>query len=208
MALDLEDQEQLDEFKVWWDKNGKQTVALVLAALLAYVVWQGYQYSQHKNAVEASDIYQNMLQLDAEKVDLVKAEATKLMDSYSSTPYAGRAAVFLAKSNFAAEDAKSAKFQLEWAIANAQETSVKAVASLQLATLLFGEEAFANAEKILSADIDQGYLGLKNGLLGDIYVAQGKTSEAKKAYENALTYLDTEGRLRLFTQQKLDALGN
>ena len=85
---------------------------------------------------------------------------------------------------------------------------VKAVASLQLATLHLDAKDYTNAEKVLSAKLDQGYMGLKNALLGDVYVAQGKAAEAKKAYENALTYLDKEGRLRLFTQQKLDSLGS
>lgn len=208
MALDLEDQEQLDEFKVWWDKNGKLAINLVLLALVAYASWQGYQYFQHQKAVEASDIYQKLVQLDPEKVDLVKTEATKLMDDYAGTPYAGRAAILLAKNNFATQDTKNAKTQLEWAIAHAQESAVKAIASLQLATLLLGEKDYAGAESILSAGIDQGYAGLKDDLQGDIYMAQGKTAEAKQAYESALVNLDGEGRLHLFTKQKLDSLGS
>jgi predicted negative regulator of RcsB-dependent stress response len=208
MALDLDDQEQLDEFKAWWNKYGKLTINIVLLALVAYASWQGYQYFKHKKAVEASDIYQKLVQLDPAKVDLVKLEATKLTTEYASTPYAGRAAILLAKSNFKAEDIKGAKSQLEWAVANAQESSVKAIASLELATLLFNEKDYAGAEKVLSANIDQGYAGLKDSLQGDVYKAQGKTAEAKKAYENALTSLDAEGRLYLFTQQKLDALGS
>ena len=34
MAYDLEEQEQLDEFKVWWKKYGKLAINLVLAALV------------------------------------------------------------------------------------------------------------------------------------------------------------------------------
>lgn len=208
MALDLEDQEQLDEFKEWWDKNGKRLISLVLLALVAYASWQGYQYFQHKKSAEASDIYQGLVQLDPEKAESLKSDAAKLMDDYSGTPYAGRAAVLLAKSNFSAQNTDSAKTQLEWAIAHAQETSVQAIASLQLATLLLDEKDYAGAEKILSADIDQGYAGLKDDLQGDVYLAQGKAAEAKQAYESALMNLDSEGRLHLFTQQKLDALGS
>lgn len=208
MALDLEDQEQLDEFKVWWNKNGKLTITLILAALLAYAGWQAYQYMQHEKGVEASDLYQQMLHLDASKLDLIKESATKLMDGYKGTPYAGRAAVFLAKNHFAANDIESAKSQLEWAVVNAQETPVKAIASLELATLHLDAKDYANAEKALPDNIDPGYIGLKENLLGDIYLAQGKATEAKAAYKNALTHLDKEGRLHLFTQQKLDSLGS
>ncbi len=208
MALDLEDQEQLDEFKVWWGKYGKLTINVVLALVLAYAAWQGYQYMQHKKAVEASDLYQKLLQLDSKKADLVKSEGAKLMNDYASTPYAGRAAVLLAKTSFESDDIKSAKSQLEWAIANAQEDAVKAIARLELATLLLSEKDYAGAEKLLNQEIDPGYAGLKDSLAGDIYIAQGKTTEAKQAYENALTKLDSDGRFYLLTQQKLDALGS
>lgn len=208
MALDLEDQEQMDELKVWWDKNGKLTINLVLLVIVAYASWQGYQYFQHKKAVEASDIYLSLMQLDIAEVDLLEPEAAKLMDNYSGTPYAGRAAILLAKSNFSASDIESAKSQLEWAIANAQESSIQAIASLQLATLLLGEKDYAGAEKVLSTDVDPGYAGLKDNLQGDVYLAQGKVTEAKQAYESALANLDVEGRLHLFTKQKLDSLGS
>lgn len=208
MALDLDDQEQLDEFKAWWTKYGKWTINIVLLAIVAYAAWQGYQYFQHKKAVEASDVYQALVRLDSANVDLVKVEATKLMKEYASTPYAGRAAILLAKSNFQANDVKSAKEQLQWAIANAEESSVKAIASLQMATLLISEKDYTGAEKVLSASLDQGYAGLKDSLQGDIYLAQGKSAEAKRAYESALINLDAEGRLRLYTQQKLDSLGS
>jgi len=208
MALDLEDQEQLDEFKAWWNKNGKLTITLVLSAIIAYAAWQGYEYMQHKKGVEASDLYQSMLQLDVTKMDLVKEKATKLKADYQATPYAGRAAVFLAKGNFATDDLDGAKAELEWAIKNAQEAPIQAVASLQLATLHLEAKDYKGAEQLLAADIDQGYIGLKDALLGDVYLAQGKTDEAKKVYESALANLDAEGALRLMTQQKLDSLGS
>lgn len=208
MALDLEDQEQLDEFKAWWNKNGKLTIGLVLLAVIAYSAWQGYQYFQYKKAVDASDIYQSLIQADPLKGDMIKTDATKLINEFSGTPYAGRAALILAKSNFEAKDTEGAKAQLKWAIANAKESAVKAIASLQLATILLDEKDFSGAEKVLSADIDKGYSGLKDDLQGDVYKAQGKLAEAKQAYERALVNLDTEGRLHLFTQQKLDALGS
>ncbi len=43
---------------------------------------------------------------------------------------------------------------------------------------------------------------------GDILLAQGKQAEAKKAFEKALTGLDSQGRLYQYTKQKLEALGS
>ncbi len=207
MAYDLEEQEQLDEFKAWWKKNGKMFTNLVLAALVAYAAWQAYGYFQNKKAVEASELYQALLVTDLTKTAEIKAQSAKLMDSFSGTPYAGRAAIFAAKANFAADDDKSAKSQLEWAIKNAKESAVKAMAGLQLASVLFEQKDYDGAHKVLEAISDKGYEGLKASLQGDVYLAQGKNTEAKKAFENALNNLDAQGKLHQYTQQKLESLG-
>jgi predicted negative regulator of RcsB-dependent stress response len=208
MALDLDDQEQLDEFKVWWNKYGKLTINLVLAAIVAYAAWQGYQYFTHKKAVEASELYQSLGQLDPSKTEEIKAASSKLIADYAGTPYAGRAAVMQARSQFIAGDVDGAKIQLEWAKANAKETPIKAIASLQLARILLDSKDYAGADKALSGDLDPGYIGLKEDLQGDILLAQGKVEEAKKVYAAALANLDSEGRLYLFTKQKLESLGS
>ena len=207
MAYDLEEQEQLDEFKVWWKKYGKLAINLVLVALIAYAAWQGYQYFQQKKAVEASVLYQALVTTDPTKKAEIQAQSAKLMADYASTPYAGRAAVYAAKNSIAAKDAKNAKTQLEWAIKSAKERATKAIASVQLSGLLFEEKNYDSAIKVLSNDTDKGFSGIKDDLLGDILVAQGKTAEAKKAYQNALTNLDAQGKLHQYTVYKLESLG-
>ena len=207
MAYDLEEQEQLDEFKAWWKKNGSMAINLVLAGLVVYAAWQGYHYYQNKKAVEASELYQALVVTDINKTAEIKTQSAKLMDSFSGTPYAGRAAVFAAKANFSANDDKSAKSQLEWATKNAKESAIKAIASLQLASILFEEKSYDEAQKVLSNISDKGYEGLKANMQGDIFLAQGKQVEAKKAYEIALQSLDAQGKLHQYTRQKLESLG-
>ena len=158
--------------------------------------------------MEASEIYQTLGLLDPSESDTIKDAANKLMTDYIATPYAGRAAVLQARTEFLAGETDESKAKLEWAIANAQETSVKAIASLQLARILLDNKDYAGAEKILSADVDPGYDGLKNDLQGDILLAQGKIDEAKKLYASALNNLESDGRLYLFTKQKLESLGS
>lgn len=207
MALDLEDQEQLDEFKAWWDAYGKLTINVVVLCVAAYAAWQGYQYFQNKKALDASDLYQSMMAIDADKPELVAAEANKLMEEYTSTPYAGRAAVYLAKSEFESKKNTEAKMHLQWAIDQAKESAVQSIASIQLATLLLSEKDYAGAEKALTTATDAGYMGIKESLMGDMYLAQGKQADAKAAYEKAIANLDPQGRLSLYAKQKLEALG-
>ena len=207
MAYDLEEQEQLDEFKAWWKKNGSIATNLVLAALVAYAAWQGYGYFQNKKAVEASALYQTLVVTELTKTAEIKAQSAKLMEDFSGTPYAGRAAVFAAKANFAAQNSKSAKSQLEWATKNAKESAIKAIASLQLAGILYEEKSYDEANKVLAGITDKGYEGLKANMQGDVLLAQGKQAEAKKAYQAALEGLDVQGKMHQYTQQKLDSLG-
>lgn len=207
MAYDLEEQEQLDEFKAWWKKHGKLVTNSILIVFIAYVAWQGYHYYQGKKALEASALYQTLVTTDANKSADIQAQAKKLTSDYAGTPYAGRAAVYAAKSNIVANDYKNAKTQLEWAAKHAKENTTKAMAGLQLAGILFEEKNYDEALKMLSNDSDKGFAGLKEDLKGDIYLAQGKKADAKKAYEAALTELDPQGRLQQFTRQKLESLG-
>ncbi|HEY0841626.1 tetratricopeptide repeat protein [Methylotenera sp.] len=207
MAYDLEEQEQLDELKAWWKTYGKLVSNLVIGLLVAYAAYQGWTYYQTKQAVNASTEYQALQVVDANDTKSIQAKAAVLMEKYSATPYAGRAAVLAAKANYEAKDTKSAKAQLEWAISNAKETSVSAIASLQLANILAEENNFDAALKVLEAKHDAGFDGLFLDLKGDVLLGLGKRDEAKAAYELALTKLDAQGRYRHLTQQKIDSLG-
>lgn len=207
MAYDLEEQEQLDEFKAWWKKNGQLCTAAVVALILAYVAYQGWHYYQAKKSVEASTLYQALLVTDQKDLKTIQEKSASLMEGYASTPYAGRAALYVAKLNYQSKDTKSAKAKLEWAINNAQETTSSAMASLQLANILAEEKDYEGALKILDAKHDSGFDGLFWDLKGDVLANLGKKSDAKSAYERALTKLDPLGKYHLITQQKLESLG-
>lgn len=207
MAYDLEEQEQLDEFKAWWAKNGRMVSSIVLIGVLAYAGWQGYHYWISKKSTEASNIYQALVTTEPSKLDAIKTQAAQLKADYSVTPYAGRAAVYLAKAQYSAKDLEGATKQLNWAIEHAKESSVKAIAGLQLAGIQYENKEYAAAKKTLESVQDQGYLGLKDNLMGDVLLAEGKTEDAKKAYVDALKYLDPQGRLFQLTKQKLESLG-
>jgi predicted negative regulator of RcsB-dependent stress response len=207
MAYDLEEQEQIDELKAWWKQNGKMLSALVIGVLVAYSAYQGWHYYQNKQAVEASTQYQELATTDEKDLKSIQAKSATLMEGFAGTPYAGRAALFAAKANYQAAEIKSAKAQLNWAIKNAKETSVSALASLQLANILAEEKDFEGALKLLNAPHDAGFDGLFADLKGDVLLSLGKREEAKVAYQEALAKLESHGKYRVLTQQKLESLG-
>lgn len=207
MAYDLEEQEQIDAFKAWWKANGNKILTVLGVALACLVAFQGWQSYRNSQTVEASAQYQQLIQADPKDLKAIQAISSQLMENYAATPYAGRAALMAAKANYLANDAKSAKAQLEWAMKNAEEEQVQALARLQLAALQYGEKNYDAAMETLSGKTDGGFVGLYADLRGDVLAAQGKTEEAKAAYKEALTKLDAQGRYRTYTQHKLEALG-
>ena len=207
MAYDLEEQEQLDEFKAWWKVNGKMITSLLIALVVGYLSFQGWKYYQTTQAIAASTHYQELLVTDEKDLKAIQAKSAILMDKYAATPYAARAAVYAARINYQANQVKSAKAQLDWSMRNAKETSVSAIATLQLANILIDEKDFEGALKLMNTAHDAGFDGLFADLKGDILVSLGKNSDAKAAYQQALVKLDPQGKYRLLTQQKLESLG-
>jgi len=208
MAYDLEEQEQLDALKAWWKQNGKIVVAVAGAAFAGLIGYQGWTFYQHQQSLKASAQYEVLTQLDIKDIKQVRSVSGQIMENFSATPYAARAALMAARANYEAGDAKSARAQIEWALSHSSEDAVKSIAQLQLASLQVEEKKYDDAIKTLAAKHDPGFDGLVADLRGDILVAQGKPADAKKAYAEALTKLDEQGRFRKLTEQKLDALGS
>ena len=211
MAYDLEEQEQLDQFKVWWKQHGQKAINALTALIVIYLGFNAWNYYQNQQSIKASAYYDNLLKLDAadaKNLKSVQSISAEIMDKYAGTPYAGRAALTAAKANVQANETKSAKSQLEWAADHAKEDAIQAMALLELAGLQIQDKDYAAALKTLDRSHTSGFDGLFADLKGDALLAQGKNAEAKAAYKEAVEKLDQQGRFIKFTQHKLEALGN
>ena len=208
MAYDLEEQEQLDELRAWWKLHGNLVMGVATAALLVFAGFQGWKIYQHKQAAEAASQFEALTQLETKDVKSIRAISAKLMDNYAATPYAARAALLAAKANYVAGDAKSAQAQVEWVMNHAKEDALRSIAQLQMAALQFDGKQYDAALKTLADKHEAAFDGLFMDLKGDILAAQGKKTEARAAYAEAVTHLEADGRYRRYTERKLDALGS
>ena len=59
-ALDLQEQEQLDQLKAFWKQYGNLITWLITAVLLAYAGWNGWQWYQRDQAVKAAAIFEEL----------------------------------------------------------------------------------------------------------------------------------------------------
>jgi predicted negative regulator of RcsB-dependent stress response len=208
MAYDLEEQEELDVLKDWWKRNGNTALWALAVVFAAFAGFRGWQYYQRTQILEASAHYEALSQLEVTDIKSIRSLSGQLMEKYSGTAYASRAALLAAKANYEAKDANSAKAQLQWAMEHSREDQVRGEAQLQLAAILLEEKKYEPALSTLAAKHNPAFDGLFADLKGDILCAQGKLAEAKTAYKDALGKLDEKSRYRRYTEHKLDALGS
>ena len=207
MALDLEEQEQVDELKALWKKYGNYITKGVIAFFVLYGLYQGWGYYQTKQSLGASELYQSIVVLDEKNTKDILEKSQKLMDDFSGTPYAGRAAILFAKASYLEGNKDKAKEKLDWATSHAKESATESIALIQLGQILVEEKKYEDALKKVNDVENEGYLGLSNDLKGDILNAMGKKEEAKKAYLEALKRFGPKDPYAKFTQEKLESLG-
>ena len=61
MAYDLEEQEKIATLKAWWQQYGNLATWLLVAVLAAYSGWAGWQYHVRTQAVQASALYDELM---------------------------------------------------------------------------------------------------------------------------------------------------
>jgi predicted negative regulator of RcsB-dependent stress response len=215
MPLDLEEQEQLDQFKAFWQKYRNLITGVLTVALFAYAAYSGYQWWRNSQAAEASKLYETMVAAIAKgDKDLTLRAANDLQKDFGRTPYAAMASLVAARiASDAGDSAKAIDF-LRWASQNASNDGYLALAKLRLASQLIeqgDEKSLAEADQILKEKPIQGFDALWLERRGDWYLAQKKNEQAKASYQEAWKKLDQAKEFpeeaRRLLKVKLDAVG-
>ena len=207
-VYDLEEQEQLDELKSWWQQHWK-LIFLVIAAVAATGGGiQGWRYYQNSQALEAGELY-SQLQGAVGSGEVKKAIdiAALVVEKYPRTGYATFAALAGAKLAFESGDAPGAKSRLQWVVDNGKDDETREIARLRLAVVMLDGKQYDEALKLLEAAHGATLNALYADLKGDVLVAQGKSSDARAVYQLALDSSDAQSPYRNLIQIKLDALG-
>ncbi len=208
MAYDLEEQEQIEGLKAFWNRYGNFILTVITVVLLAIAAWRGWAVWQGMRASQAAVVYDALRDAVAKRaVAKVKETAGELADRYGGTPYAQMGALVAAKAYADAGDAQGAKGALRWTVEHAADEEFRHVARVRLAGLLLEDKAYDEALKLLSGDVPPRFAALYEDRRGDVLLAQDKRDEARAAWKKALDALDANSPLRRLVQVKLDGLG-
>jgi len=203
----LEEQDQIDDLKAWWERyGGTITVALVLGLLVVAGI-QGWRWYMGHRAENASVLYTAVSEAVRAK-DAAKAKdaIAQITDRYAGTAYAPRAELLYAKMLYDAGDRDGAKAQLTWVVDHASEEELQAIARYRVAQVQIDEKQYDAALATLDAKHPPSFDGMFADLRGDALAAAGRAADARAAYENALAKLDAKSAYRNYVQVKHDAI--
>ena len=206
--LDLEEQEQLDQLKHFWNTWGTliSTVLIVVAGSLA--AWNGYQYWQNRQAVQAAALLDVVEQASRAGDQARVAQAFgDLKAKYAGTAQAAQAGLMLAKASVESGNADAAKEALTWVAGNAGDDGLKALARLRLASVLMDQKSYDEALQQLSGSVPPEFDAVFADRKGDVLLLQDKRSEAVAEYTKAYKALEEGMEYRRLVEVKLGALG-
>ena len=206
--LDLEEQEQLDELKHFWNQYGNLITWVLIAVFGSYAAFNGWQYWQRTQAVKASALY-DVVDRAAAAGDTARVEQAykDIRDKYGRTSYAQQAALLAAKTLEEKGNKDAAKAALQWVASDASDEGYQAVARLRLASLLVQDKAYDQALQQLASGLPKEFEPLAADRRGDIYNLQGKKDQAKAEYTKAWQGLPADSQYRPLVEVKLTALG-
>ena len=210
--LDLQEQEQVDQLKAFWQQYGNLITWTVTIALAGFAAWNGWNWWQREQSAKASAMFDELERVaagaDVERTGRVFGD---LKERFPRTVYAEQGALLAAKVQAEKGQADAALASLAWASENAVEDEIRAVARLRAAGLLIDQKQYDAALAQLDAAAQGKHAKEFEGLVadrrGDVLMAQGKKDEARKAFEVAYQAIDEKLEYRRLVDAKLTAMG-
>ncbi len=207
-ALDLDEQEQLDQLKHFWNTWGNLISWLLIVVLGSYAAWNGYQYWERSQAAKAAALFDEV-ERAVGSGDLARVERSwaDMKDKFGRTQYAQQSALLAAKTLHAQGKSEAARDALHWIVTASKDPAYRDIARLRLAALQLDAKAYDDALTQLGSDFTPEMTGLAADLRGDVLQAKGQSAEAVSAYQLAWSKLADAPDYRRLVQAKLNALG-
>ena len=207
------EEEQVAALKKWWKDNGNSLLIGVGVALAIAFGWKAYQGGVIEDKTQASFMYQQLITAatqtsfeEAEEAQTVSYLASDLKNKYSDSEYAIYAAMFIAKESVEANDLETAKVELNWILANTDDSRIMHIVKGRIARILSAEDKHDEALAMLNADdsdFEASYLEIK----GDIKQRTGDRAAAIEAYKSAFELVKDSPQAQPLLAVKLSNLG-
>jgi predicted negative regulator of RcsB-dependent stress response len=203
-ALDLQEQEQLDNLKAFWAKWGNLITTVLTVGLLAMAGWYWWADYQRKQGMAASVLYEGIEQaVEKQQVDKALPLFAEMQKQFGKVPYTSQAALLLAN----AQPADKALPLLEWAATKGEPQDLRDLAQLRLSGLHMEAKRAAQAEAALAAIQSPAFEALVADRRGDLALLAKDMAKAREQFSKAYLGLDAELPYRRLVEAKLMSVG-
>jgi predicted negative regulator of RcsB-dependent stress response len=207
-SLDLQEQEQLDAVKAFWNRYGNLITWVLVLVLGGFAAWNGWQWLQRDQAAKAGAMYDEVDRAaSAGDVDKATRAFADLRQRHGGTAWAAHGGLLAAKVQFEQGKADDARASLAWVAEHAKDAAIGTVARLRLAALQAEAKQYDEAMKTLEAAKAEGFEALVADRKGDVMMLQGRRDEARNAWTVAYAAMSDKVEYRRLVEAKLAALG-
>ncbi|MDI9330008.1 MAG: tetratricopeptide repeat protein [Alphaproteobacteria bacterium] len=207
--LDLEEQEQLDQLKHFWNRWGNLITWVMIVILGSYAAWNGWGWWQKRNASQAAVLYDTVEQA-AKGTDLGLLERSlgEIQNRYASATMAHHAALLAANRFEVQSEPAKALAALTWVTKQADDEGLVALALWRLAGLQMEAKDWAAAQNSLNQrKVPAPFQPLFDERLGDLQALQSQPDAAKQSYLKSWRAADAGSDQRRWLEIKLAAMG-
>ena len=206
--LDLEEQEQLEQLKAFWKQHGNLVTWVLVVVLGGFAAWNGWNLYQRDQGAKAGALFDEVDRAaQASDADVATRIFADMKSRYPRAAFTQQAGLVAARAAVEKGKLDDAQASLAWVVDTAGESEYRAIARLRLAGLLLDAKKFDEALKQVDGIDVPEFAALAADRRGDILLTQGKSEEAKTAYEKAWNAMDPKIDYRRLVEAKLNVLG-
>lgn len=206
--LDLEEQEQLDQIKHFWNQYGNLITWVLIAVFGSLAAWNGWQYWQRTQSAQSTVLYDEVERAAlAGDIERLERAMSDIRAKFAGTLPTQQAVLLGAKVLFENGKTDAAREALAWVADKAPDEGYQAIARLRLAAVLLDAKKYDEALAQLAGSYPPSFAPLVADRRGDVLAAQGKTAEARAEYSKAYGQMEPGAEYRRLVEVKLNALG-
>lgn len=202
------DDQQVEDLKKWWAKNGKSTMIMLVLGLGAVLGGRGWVDYRDNQRAAAAAMYQSMIvSMQSKQLDAALEQGQRILSQYADTPYATLAALASAKIKHDKNDVAAARTDLQWVIDHGVPEQMVYIARLRMAKLQLDAGETQQALATLGTTAPDGFKTEFKELEGDIQLALNQPENARNAYKDALLAASARFGDKTLLEMKLENLG-
>lgn len=206
--FDLEEQEQLDQLKHFWNTWGTLISTALIIIFGAVAAWNGFNFWKNREAFQVAALLDAVEAAGkADDKDRMSQAFLDIRSKYADTVQAGQAGLIFAKLEIDKNNIDGAKTALDWVAKNASDDGYKLLAQLRLASILMEKKSYDIALQEIPLKYPAEFESIVTDRKGDILLLQDKKYESIAEYKKSHIVSGDNSEYQQLISVKLSALG-